>query len=385
MPSYLRGKVDTTEILQSRRDFDWSGIHMKYVNQFPLPWLLAGENGINKEKATDAKFNHFEDEIPGDTITKNGAANDSKTSGLVFDSVDHVIAGDIIHNPKTNENMLVSSVDTGANTVDVTARGLGGTSASAIDNDQVFFLIGTSFAEGTGAATAVTSKVSLEYNYCQIFKRSVNLTKTLAASTLYGGAQEKHEIEKQEYRFERDLNYALQFGSRSASETNQRQTGGLRDWISTNVSDCNGETLDQSTFDTFLKDCFSSTVGTSETGKKVIIGSPLMMERINDFANATLRTQNPGGDIRFGVNVVTYINAHGVVDIYQDKLLKGDTYGYWGWCLDLGLLKYKYLRDVTLRRNIQNPETDAIKHELIGELGLKLIAEEGHGIIKNFT
>jgi len=383
MTTMIRGLVDTTGVLQSRRDFDWGNtIHMLYANQYPLPWLLYN---YGKEEATNAKFDILQNELPPDTIQINhGGGYNSVATSLVFDDVTNVIVGDIIHLPRTNENCDVTAVTTGSNTLTV-VRGAGSTTAATINDDDVFFLIGTAFAEGSSPATAVTTKVEDKYNYCQIFKETINISKSLAASTFYGGPEEDRQMNIKQHQFEKKLNFALQFGSRSASETNRRLTGGLRYWITTNVKDCGAVTLSKALFDDWLRMMFEKKVGETPFEKKVVIGSPMLVQRVSDFTDATVRTENPGGDIRFGWKVVEYVSPHGEVSIYRDRLLSGTTYGYWGWGLDLGLIKYKYLsgRDVTLRRNLPT-EDDALKHELIGEIGLKLIAEEAHGVIKNF-
>jgi len=382
MTNQIRGMVDTMEVLQARRDFDWGNtIHMLYANQFPLPYLLYK---YGKEPATNAKFDVLQNELPPDTIQINhGGGYNSIATSLVFDDVTNVIAGDIIHLPRTNENCDVSTVTTGTNTL-VVVRGAGSTTAAAINDDDVFFLIGTAFAEGSSPATAVTTKVEDKYNYCQIFKETVNISKSIAASTFYGGNEEQRQLNIKQHHFEKKLNFALQFGSRSASESNRRLTGGLRYWISTNVKDCGTATLSKALFDDWLRMMFEKKVGDTVMERKIIIGSPMLIQRVNDFTEATIRTENPAGDLRYGFKVVEYVSPHGVVELYRDRLLSGTIYGYWGWGLDLGLLKYKYLRDVVLRRNLPT-EDDAIKHELIGEIGLKLVAEEAHGIIKNFT
>jgi hypothetical protein len=382
MATQIRGMVDTTEILQARRDFDWGNqIHFTYANQFPLPYLLYK---YSKEKATNAKFDVLQNELPADTIQINkvGGYNAAAVS-LVFDDVTNVIVGDIIHLPRTNENCEVTTVNTGTNTLIVT-RGVGSTTAQTINDDDVFFLIGTAFAEGSSPATAVTTKVEDKYNYCQIFKESVYITKSMAASTFYGGDEESRQLKLKQFHFEKKLNYALQFGGRSTSETNKRLTGGLRYWISTNIKDCGAATLTKALFDDWLRMMFEKKVGESTMGKKTVIASAYLCQRIADFTEATIRTENPAGDLRYGFKVVEYTSPFGSVDIFLDRLLTGTTYAYWGWGLELDLVKYKYLRDVMLRRNLPT-EDDSIKHELIGEIGLKLIAEQAHGAIKNFT
>jgi hypothetical protein len=354
---------------------------MRYVNQFPLPLLL---NKLAKEKATNPKFDHFEDELLPDTVQVNGALGTTEVS-LVVDDSSSVAVQEVLHNPKTGENMYVS-VNNGTTTLTVT-RGYGTTSPGNIANDQVLFNIGPTWAEGTSLAEPVTTKTEQKSNYCQIFKRTIALSKTLVASTLYGGPEETLETIKQEQVFLRQINYALQFGARHHASTDAtlRQTGGLLEFITTNVTDCSASTLTQNTFETFLQNCFEMCTD-SASNSRILLASPLLCRIISGFAGAKLALQTQGANQTFGVNVTEYISALGQrVNIVCDYLLKGTTYGSWGWLLDLNSLKYKYLREVTMRRNVQSPGDDAVKHEIIAELGLKIINERAHGILKNFT
>lgn len=378
----VRGTVDTIGILQGRRDFDWSGIYMRYVNQFPLPLLL---NKLAKEKATNSKFDHFEDELLPDTVQVNGALPLTSEVTLTLDDATSLVAGDVLHNPLTRENLLVVAY-LGTTSVTI-SRGLGTTTPAAIADDQVLFNIGPTFTEGASLADPVTTKTEQKSNYCQIFKRTISLSKTLQASTLYGGPEEALETKKQEMVFLRNMNYAFQFGYRhhASTDANLRQTGGLLEWVTTNVTNVGATTLTQAAFETFLQSCFEYTTDTA-SNSKVLIASPLLAKIISGFGNAKLNIPTQGEAQTFGLNVTTYISALGPrVNVVTDWLLKGATYGAWGWLIDLNSIKYKYLREVQMRRNVQNPGDDAIKHEIIAEVGIKIINEKSHGIIRNFT
>ena len=376
----IRGMVDSMEILQNLREFDWSGIFMRYVNQFPLPWLL---HQYGKEVADDPKFTMFEDELLADTCTVDGEIAATITT-LVLDDSSMIPVGAMLHDPSTGENMKVT-VNNGTTTCTIT-RGEGASTAATITNNQVLFIIGTTFAEGTAPAAAVTTQTAETYNYCQIFKKTVHLTKTLQAMKTRGGSWEKRKLLQAEMEFMRDLNYALQFGSRSTSESNQRLTGGLLQFITTNVTSP-GAALTQATVDSWLQSCFAVTTDRA-VQRKVVIGSPNFMQAMTNFASAKMEVQQVQGgganNTQYGIRVMKYISPSGVVDMVEDKLLKGATYGYWAWCLDIDQIKYKYLRDVTMNRELPT-EDDATKHELIAEAGLKLVNEKAHGILKNFT
>lgn len=373
----IRGMHTTGNILADRLDFDWSGIFLREPNQSPLVVLLAK---LAFEQARNPKFNHFEEEDVTDTVTVNGALTDAATT-VVLDDNTSLVVGEVLHNPATAENMYVSAVDSGGTDITVT-RGYGGTTAVAVADDQALRNIGPTAEEGGELAAAVASKVEIKYNYTQIFKKTISLTKTLGATQLYGGSEETRLTAAKEREWKRAVNYAFQFGSRNLATLNGRpvrQTGGLLEWLTTNVTDNSGASLTEAQFEAFLATVFAN--GNSDT--RTLIASPLLARIITNFAKDKLQVMQ--GPETYGIRISRYESVEGTVDIVRDRYMTGSTYGAWGWLLDLNNLKYKALRSVKMRRNVQNPGDDAIKHEIIGEVGLKVIDETTHGIIKNFT
>jgi hypothetical protein len=368
----IYGEVDTLDILQERRDFDWTGIHIRYPNQNPLALLLSQ---LAKEKATNPEYNHFEDELLADVVVVNGTQTTAAT--ILLDDATSLVAGEVLHNPRTGKNIRIQSVDGSANTVTFAAA----TGETWNDNDELFN-IGPTHAEGSTVADPVCTKVEKKYNYCQIFKKTISLTNTLKASEMRGASEEKHLTTMAEKQFDRAMEYAFLFGERSESTLSGkpiRQTGGILEWITTNVTNVGGTTLDESVFDGWLKDVFEN----GDTDNRLVLASPTLMQAITGFSKQKLQTAM--GQDTYGLNITKYLSPFGSVNLVMHRLLKGNVYGSYGICLDLNNLKYKHLRDVMLRRNIQAEKDDETMHEIIAEVGLKLINEQSHGVIRNFT
>ena len=107
---------------------------------------------------------------------------------------------DLIKVPSTGEIMLVTSVTSTAITV---VRGYGATSTAASAASAAaaadVVIIGSAFVEGS-ASTALSTlgtKTAVETNYLQIFRKSVEITKTMANTELYGGADRPYQIGKE--------------------------------------------------------------------------------------------------------------------------------------------------------------------------------------------
>jgi hypothetical protein len=83
--------------------------------------------------------------------------------------------------------MLVSA-SPGANTIKL-KRGYGTTGASAIATSDDILIMGSAFKEGSVNTDLITKSTQTvkKTNYMQIFRKSVELSQTLANMDLYGG------------------------------------------------------------------------------------------------------------------------------------------------------------------------------------------------------
>ena len=85
-----------------------------------------------------------------------------------------------------SESMLITAVDTGANTITV-IRGFQGTTALTIPSGALLIQIGTSFEEGSDRPVSLALIPQRHLNYTQIFRNSWDVTGTLAATQLAYG------------------------------------------------------------------------------------------------------------------------------------------------------------------------------------------------------
>jgi len=378
----VRGIRTTKNILQDRREFDFTGIHLLEPNQTPLTAILSQ---LRKRSCFNPEYNWFEDALIERFDRINNTAGYAATDvALTVDDASIFLPNDILHVTRTGENMLVTAVDSSLLTITVT-RGIGGTTAaSLVDNDEIV-AIGTTFEEGSSIPTAVTTKVAKVYNYTQIFKRIVEFTNTEKVSKMRGQQDEQYQIQKVAKEYSRDVERAFLFGSRNegtgTAGNPRRQTGGLTEFITTNVSDNSGGSLTQAVLDAWLRDIFA--FGGSST--RTVFGSPLFMQRVTDLSTAKLDTQM--GQNTFGLSITRYISPYGVINMIMHRELKGDVYGSYAIALDLNNVWYRFLnqRDTMLKMNVQDDKDDKTIHEWIGEVGLEIRHQTTHGIIKNFA
>jgi hypothetical protein len=376
----IAGQRTTLNINQNRRVYDVEKkVHLLEPNQTPIYTILAQ---MPVRKVVDPSYNWHEDALIARTTRCNLASGygTSETS-IVVDDATIFVANDVVQVTGTGENMLITAVTASSNTLTVT-RGLGGTTAANIAENAEILAIGPTYAEGTTSSDAVTTQVTRQYNFTQIFKKSIDLTETEAVSEMRDEKDEKRLIAKGSTEYKRDIESAFLYGSRNEATVGgkpRRQTGGLTSFVTTNVTDNSAASLTSAIIDTWLRPIFD--VGDSDT--RWVFGSATFMQAVKNIAESNLRTLQ--GDETFGLAVTEWITPFGRTFLKLHRDLTGDTYGNYAIAVDMPKIKRAVLRPSKLKMNVQANDSDSRKHEYISEQGMQVTHESVHGIIKNFT
>tara|TARA_B100000287_G_scaffold399358_1_gene417553 strand:- start:30148 stop:31332 length:1185 start_codon:yes stop_codon:yes gene_type:complete len=356
----------------------------------PLQALLAM---TSSESTDDPKYNHFRDELPNRTIVVNGALNNSATS-LAFDNdtddEGFLVKGTVIHNHTTGENLLCTAdADTSANTVAI-SRGFGGSTASAVADNEVLSIAGFADQEGGTAPTAISFDPTVDYNYTQIFKTAVQVTGTLQNTYLRTGDKEQEQLTKALKLHMGDIERAFFFGTRgiangsTASPT--RSTGGLISSI-TNITDCASATattnkMTEKEFDKFLiEDIFA--YGSNE---KIAFAGPRVITNMMEVGKN--RWQPTQVDNAYGVAFTRYTTFAGDLLVYMHPMFRQiSALSQEMIILDMNHLNYRYMdgRDTQLIRDVQTNDFDGVKHMYMSECGLEMTHSKVHHRIKNWS
>jgi hypothetical protein len=374
----LAGNV-ASGIAQGTRKYDiGSQIHDLEPNKAPLTLLTSK---IGKEKATDPKFMHFEDERLPRWIQVNGALTTETTITVDTPGGTYVRVGDLLLNPTTGEIYRVT-VATSATAFDVTRTfGSVATSVGIADNERLLIL-GGAMPEASGARPILVSKPGTVTGYTQIFKTPFGVSNTLKATTLWTPSQLGEEERKAAIEHSIDIERCFLYGEpiedTAVDNYPIRTTGGLRWSIQTNVQSVSGD-LTWDAFNQFMRTVFRYG-GTT----KLILASPMLLGAVQRVAGGNIRIAP--SDKTYGLNIGEWISPWGKV-MFMNHWLIDDFYntGGWGFCIDPSQIKYKVLRDTQLVQNIQANDSDQTKHQFITEVGLKIIQEKSMGIIKDVT
>jgi len=376
------GLRHTGNINQLRRKLDVSDrISLLQPNKAPLTVLLRK---LAKKPTINPIFYWFEDDLQPkwDAVDHAGGYGASDTS-IVVDRGALYSVNDLVKVPSTGEVMLVTSVDPVNNTITV-KRGIGETAPAQLGNGDPLVIIGNAHKEGSLAPEAKGTVVETVYNYTQIFRTTVKVTKTQEASELYGGSDRLYQRRKKAIEHAVDIERAFLFGERSedlSGSEPRRTTRGVISFLTANTDNILDVSSDGKLSEGLLEEFFESLFRYG-SNKKVCFASPRLISIFNAFGRDKIRTVV--GEETFGIKVMQYISAHGELQLIKHPLLEGSVYGKYGIILDLEEdIKYRPLkgRDTMLNTNIQPPDADYVMDEYLTEAGLELRSPKKHGLI----
>jgi hypothetical protein len=371
MPTILSGDVgyaSSTAILANRKVIQMKDkIFLLEPSANPLTLFLQK---LNRESVGAYKFEMLEDRAtpPNDRINA-AAGHAAGATTITVDNGAYFQVDDIIIVQRTGETMKVSTVST--NDLNV-ARSWGTVAAAAmVDNDQITNL-GSARAEFATAMTSKATKLTTLSNFTQTIRDPFSVSRRLLKSELYGGNVLAYLHRARMIEHAKRIELSFLFGEK-ADSSGQSSTGGLNEFPSTNSTAFGGAIGS-------LEEVFSAAEGDFRYGssKKVMFAGFPVVSNISLLAEQSLRTVP--APKTFGIDVRSLVTPFGEYMIVPHKLMEGDTWKKQALIADLSNLGYRYLKDsdTQLRTNIQAPDADGRKDEILSDVGLFRVLEETH-------
>lgn len=392
-PVVLQTQESTINIEQAQRVVDMSeSIYLLHPEEAPFTALVRK---LSKKATKNPKFEWLEDEqVPWVDQLNMAAGAAAGVTALVVDNAAFFAPGDLVRVFRTAEVFRVTAVTLGTNTLTVT-RGWGSTAAALVDNDFLEIL-GPAIAEGQPVGTPRVTKKVQKFNFTEIFRHPVKLTKTLEASTLYGGNERAFQRRKTAIQHNMALERAFWWGTRNedsgAADAPIRSTGGVIFYLTTNKDSlANNAALTLATFDAFWEKVFFYGSGT-----RWFFASPTIMTLVNALGQSKLQVYQMelgrANNQVFGIHVTQYVSPHGIVNIVMTRLFKDwiastgtNAAGKLGIALDFDAedgVAYRTLRDTRLGTDLQVAGDDFYLDEYLTECGLQIAQERRHGILE---
>lgn len=355
----------------------------------PLTALMAK---MKSEKTDDAEYSWWQEALNIVRMTLNGVMNTTTTTSFVVDSgALALVPGDVLmietSDVGTVERVEVANV-TSDTAFDVT-RGASGTTAAAIPDGTGILRIGTVFSEGASSPDVSSNNPTKLYNYCQIFKTAYELTESAKATRTRTGDPLKNDKRRKMFDHSVSMELAFMFGNRhETTGTNgkpKRFTGGLRNFISTNVTIFSTSPTED-TFINAVAPVFDYDTGAGDE-RLVMAGNGFMMN-LNKLAKTNTQIQADGIVEVYGMRLQRWVLPQGTFYFKTHPLMNAHaTYKNSAFILDPDALVYRYLngRDTAAQDKIQNNDEDTHKGQWLTEAGIEYHHEETMAYIGNFV
>lgn len=368
------GNFETNEAPQNWRE---TILYMYPNGDAPLTALLsmAGREGTDS-----STFNWWEKGLNAYYTTFTGAQTNVATTLNVASSA-FMTKGCQIFNPRTNEVMILTIDPPSGTTITVT-RGAAGSTGTAINDADHLFLIGTVYSEGEGVNNPIYTGPSNKYNYCQIFKRPVEITKSAEKETTRTGNKYEDMKEEALRAYSIDMEMAYLFGRRfsdtGSNSKPRRWTGGLdTHFITTNRFDASG-TMTRTTFNNWMEQLFA--YGSEE---RLLLAGRSFIRFIHEMVQLNTQYQIQGEKL-YGIKLQRIVTPYGDLLLKRHPLFSANSYlRQYGIALDIPNIKERTFRDTDFLENIQLPDADEKKDAFISETGLEVNHENTHAIFEN--
>ena len=276
-------------------------------------------------------------------------------------------------------------------------------------------VIGTAFAEGTGAPDVWSQELDHDYGYTQIFKTACEMSNTARATVYKGYADEWQRIWNLKLREHKvDIERAMLFGQRASSggvnysegvvghilANGQSQTIAESDQLTYTEGQAYLKTVAAAslTYDVLLRDLevvFDPARG-GNTSKLALCSLPVisLFNKLGDGAGFIGDSIVNGGGSRynfdsstgsFGHKIMKVETVHGDLSLVKEPLFRKGS-GEFMCMVDLDHVSYRPLvgngvnRDTSITTNVQQADEDLRKDLILTEAGLEVSLPETHAL-----
>jgi hypothetical protein len=397
----IQGLRDTSNFVSEARPKNWrQGILLLDPNGMtPLTALSS----LMKSKTTDdPEFAWWEKSLQTRRIALTTTITTSTTT-LAFSAggCNALKAGDILYVEENNELMLVVA-DPTSDTAITVSRGAAGSTAAAITVggegvNPNFRVAGNANEEGSLAPTGVAFDPTKQYNYTQIFRNTLELTRT-AAKTRLRTVDAVKEAKRECLQIHNiDMEMAFWLGNRTEGTFQgkpRRFTGGILEKIpSANVVDSAGAATDMETLEGYLERMFR--FGSQE---KMAFCGNISLLTINQIVrkNSTYNIQL--GVKEYGMSVTRLTTPFGELVLKTHPLfnqMTGGTTGTtpyyalnsWMFVLDMKEIVYRPFNgaDTKYQPKLEANGLDGMQSGYLTECGLEIHHPTSHFLIKGLA
>lgn len=303
-------------------------------------------------------------------VTVDSSDPSESSPGGQYGLATHLKAGDLLMVEKTTEaadidNELIEVVNVVSDTQFTVRRGVAGTTAAQISNDDNLLLIGSAYAEGTAAPEAVARNPIKYNNFTQIFKDTYEITGTVNETKTRTGEAWSNDKKRKTFDHARGIEWAIMYGQKHETTGDngkpKRYMGGLRQQIAT---------VNQTIFTTavtitsFLDAVYPVFDWDTEAGdERILMMGNKALNSLNKVIQSDSNTDiQYGGKIEvFGMQLNEWLIPQGRLLFRTHPLLnQHPVLSKSGFILDFSVLRYVALRnrDTKPKDDVQTKDED---------------------------
>lgn len=318
------------------------------------------------------------------TLTVDSGDPSTSNAALVYGQADHLKEGDLLLVEPSSDaaaftQEVVEVVSVNSATSFNVRRGAMATTAATIANDSYLTLIGSAFAEGTSAPSAVSRNPLKFSNYTQIFKDTYELSGTAEVTKTRTGDPWSNDKKRKMFDHSRAVEMAMLFGR--ASETTGSNGKPMRTMAGLRAQIPSSRTYVYASGTTWF-DLLDRTYPVFD------FDTPAGNERIAMVGNGALNALNKviaadtNSDIQWGGIVKVYGMDLRELVLPQGRLLlrthpllsRHGKYTNSMWILDFASINYVTLkgRDTKVRDDVQNRDEDVRRGYIQTECSVEL-------------
>lgn len=351
--------------------------------------LTAIMSMLKSEGTDDPQFNWWDKRLPLQRMIVSGAQTNVDTTIEVVSGARDAVKGTILINERTLELIRVTTDPTN-DTALVVERSWGTVIATAMNDTDPITIVGNVHEEGTGVPTARSYAPVKRFNYTQIFRTSLFLTRTARRTRLrYDGSGPYREAQREALSLHSiEMEKAFIWGdpvevTGADLGMPMRSTGGILQFLTTNKGGAFAvnAALSETVWDNLLESVFR--YGSND---KLLLAGSTLINAISGIAKKGGVVNLTPASNTYGMAIMEYKCPFGTLYIKNHPLLsQHPVYRKNGLILDTSNLIYRALDDTRFIKNRQNPGDDASKDEFLTECGLELHFEETFAYIEGVT
>lgn len=280
-----------------------------------------------------------------------------------------------------SEQVWVSAISSSVITM---TRGYGSTTKATHANSTACTRLSRARIDADDADDSPSTEVSSNYNYSQIFQRTINVGRSKEKMAEYGiSSWKEYLIDKAMKELMMDLARLPYYGKRYVGTSSiARYAGGLRTFITDNLSYATNTGATGGTAVALSQDHIAdalTSIHADGGNPNLILTVPHAQRKINDMYEgfvSTERSESMGGVL---ISKLQNPITGGVLDVVVDRNCVSNEL----WILDTSQIAY-YPFDPFFYEELAKTG-DAEKGEVVGEYGFVCANDKWHGAIFEFS